>query len=225
VLDMPSARPEPSRRGGKRPGAGAPRGNTNALVSGRYSKGLSSAAICLPRAIPAYRDHLASVSRRDHLEGRRLLARYIVAAELAVQRTPNLADDIITAIFVHRRRAARVETGEVLLGIISQLDQSLTLHELLAVASWFIRRDPVIAEALITVIQPPFEAALETLYATAPIGPEDAENGPNAEKTIKQSNRPHNSNLPRPEVADCPPSSAPKTAAIREAPAGPKAPV
>jgi hypothetical protein len=34
---MPS-HPQPSRRGGPRPGAGAPRGNTNALKNGRYSQ-------------------------------------------------------------------------------------------------------------------------------------------------------------------------------------------
>lgn len=34
---MPS-HSQPSRRGGPRPGAGAPRGNTNALKNGRYSQ-------------------------------------------------------------------------------------------------------------------------------------------------------------------------------------------
>jgi hypothetical protein len=34
---MPRACPEPGRRGGRRPGAGAPKGNLNGLKTGRHS--------------------------------------------------------------------------------------------------------------------------------------------------------------------------------------------
>ncbi len=45
----------PSRRGGRRPGAGAPKGNMNALKSGRYSKQMKALRLAL-QAMPATSD-------------------------------------------------------------------------------------------------------------------------------------------------------------------------
>ena len=66
---MPRACPEPSRRGGKRPGAGAPRGNLNALKHGRHSNQLQQLAVTLA-LLPAVRDTFIKVARRQHRQRR-----------------------------------------------------------------------------------------------------------------------------------------------------------
>ena len=60
----PRACPERSRRGGRRPGAGAPRGNLNALKSGRYSKRLAALTAALD-AMPRTADLLVKMTARD----------------------------------------------------------------------------------------------------------------------------------------------------------------
>ena len=73
---MPSQRPATSNqrpKGGRRPGAGAPRGNLNALKSGRYSRQVRALKLAL-QAVPL----TAEVLRRFHAarDGRhQLLAR------------------------------------------------------------------------------------------------------------------------------------------------------
>ena len=59
---MPRACPERSRRGGRRPGAGAPRGNLNALKHGLRSRQLRQVAEELARS-PAMRAVLARFAR------------------------------------------------------------------------------------------------------------------------------------------------------------------
>ncbi|MDP3766961.1 MAG: hypothetical protein Q8S13_03010 [Dehalococcoidia bacterium] len=56
--------PRTSKRGGRRPGAGAPRGNLNALKSGRYSKRLKALRGALA-AMPQTADVLAKTTGRD----------------------------------------------------------------------------------------------------------------------------------------------------------------
>ena len=60
----PRARPERSRRGGARPGAGAPRGNLNALTTGRYSKRLKALRGALG-AMPQTAELLAKMTGRE----------------------------------------------------------------------------------------------------------------------------------------------------------------
>lgn len=57
-------RPRTSKRGGRRPGAGAPKGNLNALKTGRYSKRLAGLRAALT-AMPATADLLAQMTGRD----------------------------------------------------------------------------------------------------------------------------------------------------------------
>ena len=64
---MPVTRdPQPPTRprGGRRPGAGAPKGNLNALKSGRYSKRLAALRAALT-AMPLTADVLAKMTGRD----------------------------------------------------------------------------------------------------------------------------------------------------------------
>ncbi len=51
-------------RGGKRPGAGAPRGNLNAAKSGRYSRRMRAIARGLA-AVPEVRDFLLNFNQRQ----------------------------------------------------------------------------------------------------------------------------------------------------------------
>ena len=57
---QPPARP----RGGRRPGAGAPKGNLNALKTGRYSRRLAALRAALA-AMPVTADVLAKMTGRD----------------------------------------------------------------------------------------------------------------------------------------------------------------
>ena len=52
-------------RGGKRPGAGAPRGNLNALKSGKRSKQVKAVIIAL-MAVPETRNVLLQFNRMEH---------------------------------------------------------------------------------------------------------------------------------------------------------------
>ncbi len=80
-----------SRRGGRRPGAGAPKGNLNALKSGRYSKQMKALRLAL-QAMPATSD----VVRRFDAAGsgkRAILARALQHyAELLVAEPLVLAN-------------------------------------------------------------------------------------------------------------------------------------
>ncbi len=67
---MPTARPERSRRGGRRPGAGAPRGNLNALNHGRRSAQFAELGALLA-TIPQARDALLALAERHQLKQRR----------------------------------------------------------------------------------------------------------------------------------------------------------
>lgn len=58
------SRPGSKSAGGRRPGAGAPRGNMNALKSGRYSKRLRALRAALA-AMPLTADVLAKTTARD----------------------------------------------------------------------------------------------------------------------------------------------------------------
>jgi hypothetical protein len=66
---MPRACPEPSRRGGRRPGAGAPHGNLNALKHGRHSAYVQTLIHALA-AHPATREALVRLARRQRAHKR-----------------------------------------------------------------------------------------------------------------------------------------------------------
>ena len=71
----------PKPRGGRRPGAGAPRGNLNALKHGRRSSQFAAIGAILS-ADPRIRDSLLALARRHDMKNARSLE---VAAELFVQ--------------------------------------------------------------------------------------------------------------------------------------------
>ncbi len=67
---MPSALPEPRSWGGRRPGAGAPRGNLNGLKTGRHSKRLVAIAKGIA-AVPEVKDILLEMNRQQRRQQRR----------------------------------------------------------------------------------------------------------------------------------------------------------
>ncbi len=91
-----------SRRGGRRPGAGAPRGNLNALKHGKYSKQFSELGL-LVAASPNVRETLLALAGRYDLKRRKaetvageVLARILGrAGDIAAGRTKKslLPDD------------------------------------------------------------------------------------------------------------------------------------
>jgi len=93
---MPRACPEPSRRGGRRPGAGAPKGNLNALKHGQGSQQLRHLAATLA-LLPTVRDTFIKLARRDRRQrrtaaklGHRLLTDLLRASLAALENNhPN----------------------------------------------------------------------------------------------------------------------------------------
>ena len=80
-------------RGGKRPGAGAPRGNLNAVKSGRYSQRLKALADSLAK-VPQVRSLLLEFHRRQRYEDRKA-ARVARKALLDfISSTPDLNNPI-----------------------------------------------------------------------------------------------------------------------------------
>ncbi|HSP55178.1 MAG TPA: hypothetical protein VLS25_06270 [Dehalococcoidia bacterium] len=69
------------RRGGARPGAGAPRGNLNALKHGRRSRQFATIGVILSGGDPLIRDTLLAMARRYDLKNARAQD---VAAELFI---------------------------------------------------------------------------------------------------------------------------------------------
>ncbi len=65
----PKACPEISRRGGRRPGAGAPKGNLNALKHGRRSTQFAEIGVLLA-TVPQAREALLILARRHALKQR-----------------------------------------------------------------------------------------------------------------------------------------------------------
>ena len=75
-------------RGGKRPGAGAPRGNTNAVKTGRHSARLRAIAKALS-AVPEIRDLLLEAERRQQREQRKAQRLALRALQDIASRIPD----------------------------------------------------------------------------------------------------------------------------------------
>jgi hypothetical protein len=97
---MTHASHERSRWGGKRPGAGAPRGNLNGLKHGLYSKQFARIGALLARD-PKIRDALLDIARRQQIRNERsnevaalLLTRFFQRARQASGKELNLTADV-----------------------------------------------------------------------------------------------------------------------------------
>ncbi len=98
--DTPELTPDtshltPKPRGGRRPGAGAPRGNLNALKHGRRSRQFAAIGAILS-ADPTVRDSLLALARRHDDKN---------------ARAQEVAGDLLARLIIHAREVAHGKTS------------------------------------------------------------------------------------------------------------------
>ena len=92
---MPRACPEPSRRGGKRPGAGAPKGNLNGLKHGRNSRRLVAIARGISH-VPEVQNILLEMNRQQLRQRRRAERQAYKALLHLIGRMPAQSNQTLT---------------------------------------------------------------------------------------------------------------------------------
>ena len=167
-------------RGGRRPGAGAPRGNINALGSALYSPRYNDAHGLL-LTIPRLSAEIDAAMRQDPPSGRRLRARCLEAAAAVIRTTPDLATQLEGVIFSHPDRVRRLQNGDLILNALVEPPRVPRLAWVFAASAWLIKRDEVLAGALVGILLPPLQEALARQATDA---------AKTHDKTIKQSNQP-----------------------------------
>ena len=136
-------------RGGRRPGAGAPRGNINALSSGRFSTRYSDAWLIL-RALPRVRQHIDDLYAASDPDARDQHRRYLEAAVWTADHFPELAEQLEEHISVYLTpRAAEVNGGEAVLYMLEEpRDRRHPLQRALSLTIYLQTYDPVLAPIL-----------------------------------------------------------------------------
>ena len=81
-------------RGGKRPGAGAPKGNLNAVKTGQYSVRLRAIAKALTE-VPQIRDMLTEAERRQNKQQRKAQRLTLQALQEFVSGIPDVNNPLI----------------------------------------------------------------------------------------------------------------------------------
>lgn len=79
-----------TRRGGRRPGAGAPKGNVNGIKTGRYSHRFFAAALMIA-AVPELRVFFEAIQRESDRLQREAYLKLIAEAVQTTISDPNLA--------------------------------------------------------------------------------------------------------------------------------------
>jgi len=149
-------------RGGKRPGAGAPKGNTNALRYGRYSRQYPDAAM-LVAIIPELRHELDLAYKQSSVIANRRLRQMVDAAQQVIETTPDFAERIEVAIFVRRQRLPHVDRGPLFFDATVMKAKTDRLRNAFRMAGWLIKRDAVFARVLTGIMLPPIRSALVAL--------------------------------------------------------------
>lgn len=188
-------------RGGPRPGAGAPRGNTNALRTGRHSRRYPVAAYYV-RVLPRLRRELDLAHRRDPAAAAARLRHLLDAAHHALDTTPDLVHRLEAAIYVRRERLPAIRGGKAALQLIVNPRREPYMQNLLGVCGWLINRDPVFAEALTDILMPPLQQALDMQQQARGPYPQPAR------KTIKALPAPKTESE-SPPAFDCSPEPPP----------------
>lgn len=109
--------PEPSRRGGRRPGAGAPMGNLNALKHGANSQQIQQLAVALS-LVPEARKALARlIQRQRRQQGRAHAVAVTILTNLLRASLQNLdnqpKDASVTIVPDTPRRSRRRKTRDI----------------------------------------------------------------------------------------------------------------
>lgn len=136
-------------RGGKRPGAGAPRGNINALSSGRFSSRYSDASLLL-KAVPRLRRHVDDLYLDSDPAAREVHQRYLDAAAWAIEAFPELPEQLEEHIHVYLTpRAGEVLRGRTVLRLLEPpRDRRRPLQRALSLTLYLEKHDPVLAPIL-----------------------------------------------------------------------------
>jgi hypothetical protein len=128
--------------GGRRPGAGAPRGNTNALKFGVYSPRYQLARLFVT-ILPPLVAELNDAEDKDGQYGRRRHAAALLAdADAAIDSNPDLATRVEDCILDSRDAVRYITNGPYILELIE--DQTYYRYRLpaaLAYAGWLIAHD------------------------------------------------------------------------------------
>jgi hypothetical protein len=178
----------PRPRGGHRPGAGAPKGNANALKTGMHSRRYAD-AVRLIAAIPAlllYRQQLNATpgARSERLQRNLLEAARQVIVETAPRpggagRPPgpgerNLAMELESLIYVNLRdRPGEVSRRDGVLRALNRpIDRRRPLRRALVLTTWCAHHDEQLERILTNHVLADLEPALEEI----------------AQMSIKQSN-------------------------------------
>jgi hypothetical protein len=96
------------RRGGKRPGAGAPRGNLNALKTGKRSARITRGLLVLA-LIPEVAEALRNMRKMNGPDYRKQLNEALLAAHRAAELDPGLKQSIAT-LLLRRYNEALTQT-------------------------------------------------------------------------------------------------------------------
>jgi hypothetical protein len=173
----PAEYPMPPRpRGGRRPGAGAPRGNTNALKTGAHSRRYAD-AIRLIAAIPAYRRQLnaddteTGVRRqRNLLEAVRHVIVTTAPARGAAGRPPgpgerNLAMELESLIYVNLRdRPGEVSRSDGIFRALNRpIDRRRPLRRALVLTTWCAHHDEELERILTNHVLADLEPTLDKI--------------------------------------------------------------
>ncbi len=170
---MGRACPEPRRRGGARPGAGAPRGNTNALQTGAYARRTRN-ALKLIMAIPTLNTYYQTLRARTGPRAHQRQRNLIDAAQHVIATHPNLAAELEALIVasLHPRARRRRAYDAILNHLAAPSLPSDPLRRALKHTAWLTRHDTALHILLTNHVLTDLEPKLEFL----------------ARKTIKQSN-------------------------------------
>ncbi len=146
-------------RGGKRPGAGAPKGNTNALRYGRYSRQFPHAAMLVAILLELRRELDLALAQSPTIANRRL-RELIAAADQFIEVTPDLTERIEVAIFVRRNRLVLIDRAQMMFEIVILKPRPDRLRTAIGFAGWLMKRDSVFDRLFTAMLLPPIRAAL-----------------------------------------------------------------
>jgi hypothetical protein len=167
-------------RGGRRPGAGAPLGNTNALTLGAYSRRYGY-AVRLIAALPAlnrYLNELINTPGPRALERRR---RFLDATRHVIETRPRFAAELEAIIYrdLTRRDAAKLPRGEAVLRLLGRApDHTRPLKRAITLTAWCAWHDERLERLLTNHVLQDLEPAMDVLARNSTKRSEDAPETP-----------------------------------------------
>lgn len=154
------------KHGGRRPGAGAPFGNRNALRSGQYSPRYSAASLLIGILNQLYPQAMAALRAGKTPDQ---LPYFLAAARDVVEGWPDLSDQIAT--YLSRRIVTAASQGEeivphqlTLFRLLSRLPPRRRFDTVMNVLLFVAHHNPALADAAATRLLALFTASLDAIY-------------------------------------------------------------